>query len=532
MEVFITVEIEYRRDINNNYMVIRGCDGLRDKGYWIKMLSCQPIEGILAIERRVIDNQTYYYYDITSKQSMSNILSKATLSCSQVKQLLYSIIATIEEAYDYLLSEDDFVLKADLIYMDINFSKAYLCYYSGYGKHIKDQMADLIEFIMNKVDYRDKEAVYLVYSMYSASKQDTFAFCHLKEALINIKNDMNEFKQSIEISHDDASNNRLDQKPHKSHNELYQDSNPPKNEKHKCMETAKQNLQEKMKLSIPIMMEKVVSDEELLCYPYKTYVYTGLVILTGIIILLFCIKGRLIHNSIGTKIDYTKLLLLILLLASLETYLLRIIWKNDNKITKIIPKSEYIDPREDEEDINSDIIADSISIDFINQTEDKLDNYYTEKSKFSVKNDYEYQDINKGADNINNIASNGKEIYSEEDYNPTILLNESSISTSSFATIYRLKSVDDSTYEDIIIKEFPLFIGKLKKNVDYCLDNEAVSRYHAKITVEDGIFYLYDLNSKNGTYLNGVRLNIYERQILNIGDLVSFANIKYYFDKM
>ena len=69
--------------------------------------------------------------------------------------------------------------------------------------------------------------------------------------------------------------------------------------------------------------------------------------------------------------------------------------------------------------------------------------------------------------------------------------------------------------------QLPLSIGRDKKN-KLPIENNAVSRYHAVITSENGNFYLEDLNSTNGTFLNG-------RQVLkdriNPGDAIRIANV-------
>lgn len=69
--------------------------------------------------------------------------------------------------------------------------------------------------------------------------------------------------------------------------------------------------------------------------------------------------------------------------------------------------------------------------------------------------------------------------------------------------------------------QLPLSIGRDKTN-RLPIDNNAVSRYHAVITSENGNYYIEDFNSTNGTYLNG-------RQILkdriNPGDAIRIANI-------
>ena len=61
-------------------------------------------------------------------------------------------------------------------------------------------------------------------------------------------------------------------------------------------------------------------------------------------------------------------------------------------------------------------------------------------------------------------------------------------------------------------------IGKKKEEVDLVLEDLSVSRMHARITREQEDMYLEDLNSTNGTYKNGLRLNPYERRALDEGD--------------
>jgi pSer/pThr/pTyr-binding forkhead associated (FHA) protein len=112
----------------------------------------------------------------------------------------------------------------------------------------------------------------------------------------------------------------------------------------------------------------------------------------------------------------------------------------------------------------------------------------------------------------------------EDGYNPTCILNEELQSPS-----YLLKPYDPNQYETITMSQFPFFIGKLKKNVDYCLENDIVSRYHAKITKELDGYYITDLNSTNGTFLNSESLLTYQKKALKPGDEIAFANIKYQF---
>lgn len=74
-----------------------------------------------------------------------------------------------------------------------------------------------------------------------------------------------------------------------------------------------------------------------------------------------------------------------------------------------------------------------------------------------------------------------------------------------------------------------LSIGKKKEEVDLVLKDASVSRVHARITNEDGSVYLEDLNSTNGTFQNGLRMQPYEKKKLEEGDEVKFGKVVFIF---
>ena len=67
----------------------------------------------------------------------------------------------------------------------------------------------------------------------------------------------------------------------------------------------------------------------------------------------------------------------------------------------------------------------------------------------------------------------------------------------------------------------PLLIGRDQQN-DVVLDDTRVSRKHAEIRLRLGRYTLYDLQSTNGTYVNGRRV---AEVVLNDGDRISVAGL-------
>jgi pSer/pThr/pTyr-binding forkhead associated (FHA) protein len=61
---------------------------------------------------------------------------------------------------------------------------------------------------------------------------------------------------------------------------------------------------------------------------------------------------------------------------------------------------------------------------------------------------------------------------------------------------------------------------------DVVFQEESVSRNHAEIRCEKGKYFLHDLLSTSGTFVNNRRI---ERCLLNSGDLISLANVQFMF---
>ncbi|MDB2687745.1 FHA domain-containing protein [Mariniblastus sp.] len=77
------------------------------------------------------------------------------------------------------------------------------------------------------------------------------------------------------------------------------------------------------------------------------------------------------------------------------------------------------------------------------------------------------------------------------------------------------------------LEETPVIIGR-HPECEIQLDEASVSRYHAKITLDNGHFYVQDLNSRNGTTLNGDAVlkptRIFDQATIKICDmLLSFS---------
>ena len=108
----------------------------------------------------------------------------------------------------------------------------------------------------------------------------------------------------------------------------------------------------------------------------------------------------------------------------------------------------------------------------------------------------------------------------DEEYGRTVYIEDKGEPAEKMRRLY--------TAEDKLlasIEKPALSLGKKKEEVDVVLEDSSVSRIHARITKEGSEYYLEDLNSTNGTFKNGLRLQPYERRKLDAGDEIKCGRV-------
>ena len=138
------------------------------------------------------------------------------------------------------------------------------------------------------------------------------------------------------------------------------------------------------------------------------------------------------------------------------------------------------------------------------------------KKQKEERSDYR-QDIQ---DKMAGYAVSEDSVYQAQDLGKTIFIEEACEEEKGTRGLYTREG------QRIALIEKPVFIiGKKKEETDCVLKDNSVSRVHARILQEDGKAYLEDLNSTNGTFKNGLRLQPYEKRCLEQEDEIRLGKI-------
>lgn len=87
----------------------------------------------------------------------------------------------------------------------------------------------------------------------------------------------------------------------------------------------------------------------------------------------------------------------------------------------------------------------------------------------------------------------------------------------------------DSAGIHIPIVTSPFIIGKMKSVVDYAIQYELISRVHCQVISREGQYYILDLESRNGTWLNQEKLQGHKEYLLTDSDLIHITDKEYIF---
>lgn len=82
---------------------------------------------------------------------------------------------------------------------------------------------------------------------------------------------------------------------------------------------------------------------------------------------------------------------------------------------------------------------------------------------------------------------------------------------------------------DILVEGEEFLVGKNRYQAAGVIEAEGISRIHARISKLEGVYYLEDLNSTNGTYLNGEPMAYHQKRKLSKNDRILFGPEEYLF---
>ncbi|CBL21840.1 MULTISPECIES: DUF6382 domain-containing protein [Blautia] len=483
---------EYKRDVSHNYLILREEEKVNTASYQVRMLTGNVIPSILKCRLQGLDGNLLFYYDITSRQSLASFYEQRKFHRKDLHMLFGGFIRVMEEMAEFLMNTDQLLLCPEYIFLDIEKREVKFCCLPDYHHPIQEQFRELTEYLLPRLDHEDPQAVSMGYGVYRKAMETGFQLEHIKEAIYQNREvtGKNDNKDSAQKQGQKPPENNLDGADN------FGEKIQEKADVSHLLETDVENKTSKRKKD----KKKEESDSQkssnewtgaLLC------VFTAAVL---IILLILRYLGYL--PGIPAEAIFGGAIILLALAAFLS-------WTAEKKKQKK-----------------------QMSAEWRKKVKRELDDTY-ESSSEKRRKERNPEDLYE-ADSVQEKMpewGDGKYKMPEqtgetENYGETVVLSAGQ--TEGPAS---LVSREPGELATIYLDRDLMVIGKMENAADAVISLPTVSRIHAKIRKADDEYYLSDLNSRNGTSVNGRLLKTGEEYQLQDEDQVEFAQARYIFLK-
>ena len=485
---------EYKRDVSHNYLILREEEKVNTASYQVRMLTGNVIPSILKCRLQGLDGNLLFYYDITSRQSLASFYEQRKFHRKDLHMLFGGFIRVMEEMAEFLMNTDQLLLCPEYIFLDIEKREVKFCCLPDYHHPIQEQFRELTEYLLPRLDHEDPQAVSMGYGVYRKAMETGFQLEHIKEAIYQNREvtGKNDNKDSAQKQGQKPPENNLDGADN------FGEKIQEKADVSHLLETDVENKtskRKKDKKKEESDFQKSSNENEwtgaLLC------VFTAAVL---IILLILRYLGYL--PGIPAEAIFGGAIILLALAAFLS-------WTAEKKKQKK-----------------------QMSAEWRKKVKRELDDTY-ESSSEKRRKERNSEDLYE-ADSVQEKMpewGDGKYKMPEqtgetENYGETVVLSAGQ--TEGPAS---LVSREPGELATIYLDRDLMVIGKMENAADAVISLPTVSRIHAKIRKADDEYYLSDLNSRNGTSVNGRLLKTGEEYQLQDEDQVEFAQARYIFLK-
>lgn len=112
------LEISYENMGISSYLTVTFPFGTEVVGYQIEMITNNEINHLLAASKRTVDGETVVYYNISSRMALSQVLERRRVTRDEFIRLVETAVKASRDVKEYQLTEDCLVMEPDYIYVD------------------------------------------------------------------------------------------------------------------------------------------------------------------------------------------------------------------------------------------------------------------------------------------------------------------------------------------------------------------------------------------------------------------------------
>ncbi len=499
----------FKKDGMHNFFVV-STTGEVNTGYQSQLFRYHAVPYFLQYEERCLNGEQALYYSVKSRTSIKSVKGHLPFTFQRVKNMVDSIIGVLETAEEYLLKADHILWKTDAVFIEAESGMLQFCYCPAEEDH--GSLTTFLSELIQAIDKKQEEAVLFMLKFYN---QITEPDCTLEKLQMFRSGSLREEYDSGKKA------------------EGYSDIRRNANEK-VISGTRSDNLAEREKTNYSmkkgdagLKSEKDI-DEKNSTWSKKPDWETekpksiGEQVVKIALIAAAVVNAVLIVCLFSNILTYDNVYYLFFGLGAMIVLSLVYMQLTKEESPDAIMQ-EYFDLQRQREHQQRSKTGEEEKM-------SKAANVLAKDDILRVETQSETGMIAPFLNERNRDSDSGiqKEVFGETRLLIAQPANKEEIVMEQEEIHLCLEAMEKDQYPSIHVQKNSVVLGSMAESCNYVLRAKGVSRMHAKIMEKDDGVYLLDLNSTNGTYLNGEMIESGKDYKLEEGDMVTFALSEFY----
>ncbi len=180
----INREITYERDIAKSYMKI---PSVQEACFDETLMLRKSYSGCIPVEKCFVNGQGQYWYNITGKQALDAYCRVNQIGQSFFETLILRICNQLEVLEWNLIDTNCLMVDPELIFVNSRGEDISFVLYPSNSGNFSQDLQQLMEYILKKINHEEKEAVRAAYKIYELTLSDGYSMDDLKEAILKEK---------------------------------------------------------------------------------------------------------------------------------------------------------------------------------------------------------------------------------------------------------------------------------------------------------------------------------------------------------
>ncbi len=505
------LEVKFFRDYKHSYIILPCKSRQPEKSYQCRQLASNKIEGILRCSMRHVNGMTYFYYDISSRTTMESLYRDRQMSYRQIRELFEQLYQIYCRVGDYFMDETRLVFSPAYIFYDLSRKKYIGLYYPDYEEERPYEA--LMDYLLEHMDNEDARLADCIYQIYERAEDSGFSLWDALQILGDEKEQEGQTGQEAE-GHGEKRGDIF----------LLPGNTLSENEKTKqtYVQTDMYDAQENAFSPWEEKEDKTASVKKKSPFSVFVAVFSAL----GIAGIVYIYGSYELSDEEVMTLLGCGALLGVCLIAGLTG----ILKGGAKKEKKKAATGEGIEKK----------FSDGMDDFYLPVQEPDSQRHERERTAVFQGHEREGKAIPQGKErngeliSLEHVLSREREPglsvpargrkdppEEEEVCGNTVFFDSAKIAE------HKLYALDKKNKKHIELTKFPFTVGKMAGCVDCVLPDDSVSRIHARFEKVGDVIQLTDMNSTNGTYRNGLRMQPQETVEIEPGDEIRFGKLNY-----